>query len=616
MTTVLRRSLVAFATALALVGIAAVPGVGSAAFSAAVDLSALLGSAASPQVAVGPDGATTITWYRSNGTNDIIQAATRPADSATFSAVVDLSETGQSARYPQVAVGPDGATTITWHRFNDAHNIIQAATRPAGSATFSAAVNLSAVLGSANSPQVAVGPDGATTITWHRFNGFNTIIQAATRPAGSATFSAAVNLSETGQSADAPQVAVGPDGATTITWHRNNGTLNIIQARTRPAGSATFSIAVDLSAPFRDAASAQVAVGPDGATTITWRRSNGTNYIIQAVTRPAGSAATFSAAVNLSAPSQNAYSPQVAVGPDAATTITWSRFNGTNDIIQATTRPAGSATFSTAVDLSAPSGDAFFPQVAAGSDGATTITWQRSNGTNTIIQASSRLARLSVTTDGSGAGSVTSVPAGINCGATCDAYFVIGSTATLTATAASGSVHTGWSGGGTGTSSTRVVTLNAATSVTATFNVLSVNPSIEVNPCPPLGVRRLGNRRANLLTGTACADTLIGRAGADRLRGLAGNDRLLGGAGRDRLEGGRGNDTLLGGAGADRLLGGAGNDRLLGGAGRDRFEGGPGNDTIEAADGISETIRCGPGRDTVRADRGDRLTGCESVSRR
>ncbi len=407
--------------------------------------------------------------------------------------------------------------------------------------------------------------------------------------------------------------------------------------------------AVDLSAPGQNAQNQQMTVGPDGATTITWQHYNGANWIIQARTRPAGEP-TFSAAVDLSAPGQDAYSPQVAVGPDGAITITWTRSNGANWIIQAATRPAGSATFSTAVDLSAPLQDALDPQVAVGPDGAITIMWRRQNdGTNWIIQTWSSeptLARLSLTTDGSGAGSVTSVPAGINCGATCGAYFAIGSTATLTATAASGSVHTGWSGGGTGTSSTCVVTLNAATSVTATFNVLSVNP------CPALGVRLLGNRRANLLTGTACADTLIGRAGADTLRGLAGNDRLLGGAGNDRLLGGAGNDRLLGGAGKDRLLGGAGNDRLLGGAGndrllggagkdrllggagndrlrggagadrlsggagRDRFEGGPGNDTIEAADGISEPIRCGPGRDTVRADRGDRLIGCERVSRR
>ncbi len=102
------------------------------------------------------------------------------------------------------------------------------------------------------------------------------------------------------------------------------------------------------------------------------------------------------------------------------------------------------------------------------------------NGSFTVIQASSgepTRARLSVTIDGSGAGSVISVPAGVNCGATCGAYFAIGSTVTLTATAASGSVYTGWSGGCSGASSTCVVTFNAATSVTATFGVASAATS-------------------------------------------------------------------------------------------------------------------------------------------
>jgi len=148
-----------------------------------------------------------------------------------------------------------------------------------------------------------------------------------------------------------------------------------------------------------------VAVGADGATTITWIRSNGTNDIIQAAARPAGSA-TFSAPVDLSASGRDALPPQVAVGADGATTITWWRWNGTrtlwnssynpNNIIQAATRPAGSATFGTPVDLSASGQSAAHPQVAVGPDGATTITWQRSNGTHDIIQASSGTARLEV----------------------------------------------------------------------------------------------------------------------------------------------------------------------------------------------------------------------------
>jgi Divergent InlB B-repeat domain len=78
---------------------------------------------------------------------------------------------------------------------------------------------------------------------------------------------------------------------------------------------------------------------------------------------------------------------------------------------------------------------------------------------------------LSVTRAGTGAGSVTSAPAGITCGATCNADFDYGTLVTLTATASSGSTFSGWSGGGCTGVGSCVVTLTAATSVTATFTL-------------------------------------------------------------------------------------------------------------------------------------------------
>ncbi len=42
---------------------------------------------------------------------------------------------------------------------------------------------------------------------------------------------------------------------------------------------------------------------------------------------------------------------------------------------------------------------------------------------------------------------------------------------------------------------------------------------------------------------------------------------------------------------------------------------GAGNDRVHANDGHTDTVNCGPGRDTVWADRTDRLVGCEIVHR-
>ena len=81
---------------------------------------------------------------------------------------------------------------------------------------------------------------------------------------------------------------------------------------------------------------------------------------------------------------------------------------------------------------------------------------------------------LTVNKSGTGSGTVGSSPAGINCGATCSGSYTSGTSVVLTAVAASGSTFAGWSGGGcTGTASTCTVTMSAATTVTASFNLAS-----------------------------------------------------------------------------------------------------------------------------------------------
>ena len=83
---------------------------------------------------------------------------------------------------------------------------------------------------------------------------------------------------------------------------------------------------------------------------------------------------------------------------------------------------------------------------------------------------------LNVFRAGPGTGQVTSVPAGINCGATCGANFSTGTMVTLAATASVGSTFAGWSGACAGAGAC-TVTMNAPLSVTATFT--------QAQPPPP-----------------------------------------------------------------------------------------------------------------------------------
>ena len=387
------RPVLAIRCACALMALAAVLALGAAPavaiqgpWLAPVDLSAADQTAGAPQLAFAPDGTTTATWTApSGGVHEIVQVSTRPPG-GVFGSPVDLSATGQNASTPQLAVAADGTTIAIWSRYELAGGIVQTSTRPPGGA-FGPAVNLSVAGLEAVTPQIAVAADGTATAVWRRDDGSNHVIQASTRPVGG-VFGAPVNLSATGQDATAPQIAVAADGTTTAVWQRNNGSNEIVQASIRPPGGA-FGPPVDLSVTTQDALAPQLAVAADGTTTAIWSRNNGANYVIQASTRPAGG--SFSAPVNLSVAGASAETPQLTIAADGSTTVVWSRSDGVNDRAQASTRPAGGA-FAAPVDLSAAGSGARDPQVATAADGSTTAIWRRFDGATYIVQSSTRPA--------------------------------------------------------------------------------------------------------------------------------------------------------------------------------------------------------------------------------
>jgi hypothetical protein len=76
-----------------------------------------------------------------------------------------------------------------------------------------------------------------------------------------------------------------------------------------------------------------------------------------------------------------------------------------------------------------------------------------------------------LTVERSGDGTVTSVPAGIDCGADCIEDYADQTSVNLTAEAGDGSMFAGWGGACSGTGSC-VVTMDADKTVTATFEAM------------------------------------------------------------------------------------------------------------------------------------------------
>ncbi len=433
-------------------------------FGAPFDLSEPTENAVGPTLAIGSDGSAAVTWLRVDTPDRIVRAVTS-APGGSFGEPVDISEAGQDAFEQEVAVGPDGSATAVWRRAG----IIQTSTRPSGG-SFGTPVDISAT--GAESPQIAIGPDGAATVVWRRAG----IIQASTRPPGG-SFGIPLDLSESSENANGPTIAVGSDKTTIVAWRTGSGcdvsTPCIIQSSTRPPDG-SFGTPEDLSDAGGTSRGQQIVIGPDGAATAVWQLFDGTWWIIQTADRPAGG--PFGAPVDLTGIDNFSTAPSIAIGPDGTKTVVW-QFNAvdfsTPGVIQSATRPPGGS-FGPVADLSASGqGNAVDAKIAIGPDGTATSVWTSDDGTNEdILTASttSPIYALGVNGSGSGQGTVTSSPGGIDCGDECVEVFTSLTEVTLTATAEPGSTFTGWTGPCSGTD-TCVLTMDQTRSVSATFEL-------------------------------------------------------------------------------------------------------------------------------------------------
>jgi Divergent InlB B-repeat domain len=98
----------------------------------------------------------------------------------------------------------------------------------------------------------------------------------------------------------------------------------------------------------------------------------------------------------------------------------------------------------------------------------------------TAVTATFMQQSFPLTLSTAGAGTITSSPAGINCGTTCSTSFTTGTVVTLTAAPAAGSTFTSWSGGGCSGAGSCTLTLTAATAVAATFTLQTLGVTAPV----------------------------------------------------------------------------------------------------------------------------------------
>ncbi len=179
------------------------------------------------RIVMNPAGQAAAVWGRSDGTNSIIQASSATGAGA-WQAPVNLSEAGQSAEAPGVAIDASGDIVAAWERPFEGKQVIQAASRPAGG-SWGAVTRLSEPGQSAYYPRVAAGPHGEGTVVWERYNGTFTIVQSAVSTPGG-TWTGPINLSSEIENSLLGGVSSDAQGNALAVWESHEASTWAVQA--------------------------------------------------------------------------------------------------------------------------------------------------------------------------------------------------------------------------------------------------------------------------------------------------------------------------------------------------------------------------------------------------
>lgn len=348
-----------------------------------------------PDISVDAAGNVVAIWQGFDGNNYVIQSASLPLH-GSWSSPVTLSITGNDAQAPEIAHDKAGNVVAVWSLFDGTNSVIQSSHLPFGG-SWTSPINISASGGNADSCTIAMdrfGNVGNAIAVWHRYNGSNFIIQGAQLPAGG-SWSAAANISASGQDALVPEVDIDNNGNSVITYTRFNGTAFDILSSSQ-LYSQSWSPNFTLNLAGQTNAQPMVTMEPNtGIAYVVWSEFNGSNYIMTSSILPLGG--SWSVATTVSALGEDAFIadeaiPNFSIISRGNLVAIWVRYDGSNYRLQGATYGLlgilGLPVWSTPVYISQAGMDVGNLEICVDASGNALAIWDISDGTNSKIQSS------------------------------------------------------------------------------------------------------------------------------------------------------------------------------------------------------------------------------------
>lgn len=311
------------------------------------------------------------------GTTAATVLATAPAavaaQSGPWSEPAALTGAQEIANVIDVRTTSDGSVVALWYRTDSVTRQLDlsVAVRPAASAEWGATTVLDVLPEGRESVSLVTAPDGSATVTWVNNLGSSAVLRTATLAKGATSWPGPTDIATDSLIGEAA-FARSPSGKSVAVWRKPEGRISRLYVSERSGPDGAWSAPAVLVAA--DAYWPQALVSPDGAVTVAWMHNVAEGETVQAVSKAAG-AAGWSSPVAVSVPTEGG-APLLSQGPDGTTALAWvlHKEGAEGAGVVSAVRPAGSSEWG-ALHTAAVGDSAQLTDTLVGPNGDVTLVW-------------------------------------------------------------------------------------------------------------------------------------------------------------------------------------------------------------------------------------------------